>query len=213
MKRLRWYQLIYRALYRLGLVFWQRSAPPADLVGLVEGPSSLRPGRALELGCGTGTDTVYLATHGWDVTAVDIVPKALATARRNAATAGVAPRFIHGDVTRLQDLGVGDGYDLMLDFGCFHTLPKDRRPGYVTGVSGVATPGATLLLYGFERPPKAAPLHAGLTADEVRQRFCPAGWDLVSAERSSAETPVVPGAADRFELWRYYLRRTSPAEL
>ena len=75
--RLRWYQVLYRLLYRSGLVFWQRSAPPADLVALVEGPAALRPGRALELGCGTGTDTTYLATHGWDVTAVDMVPKAL----------------------------------------------------------------------------------------------------------------------------------------
>jgi cyclopropane fatty-acyl-phospholipid synthase-like methyltransferase len=161
----------------------------------------------LELGCGTGTDTVYLATHGWDVTAVDMVPKALATARRKASAAGVAPRFIEGDVTRLSDLGVGDGYDLVLDFGCFHTLPGDRRPAYVAGVSSAAAPGATMLLYGFKRPPKAAPIHGGVTAEEVQARFCPAGWDVVSAGRTSVEKPVVRGAADRFELWRYHLRR------
>ena len=65
--RLRWYQVVYRALYRLGFVFWQRDAPPEDLVALVEGPSALPPGRALELGCGTGTDTIYLAI--WPATA------------------------------------------------------------------------------------------------------------------------------------------------
>jgi SAM-dependent methyltransferase len=209
MKRngLRWYQLVYRLLYRVGLVFWQRNAPPAELVEQVEGPSALRAGRALELGCGTGTDTVYLATHGWDVTAVDMVPKALATARRKASAAGVAPRFVQGDVTRLSDLGIGDGYDLVLDFGCFHTLPEDRRPDYVAGVSRAAVPGATMLLYGFKRPPKAAPIHGGMSAEEVHRRFCPAGWDVVSAERTSVETPFVRGAADRFELWRYQLRR------
>jgi SAM-dependent methyltransferase len=205
--RLRWYQVLYRLLYRSGLVFWQRGAPPADLVALVEGTAALRPGRALELGCGTGTDTTYLATHGWDVTAVDMVPKALDLARRKASAAGAAPHFINGDVTRLPDFGIGDGYDLVLDFGCFHTLPEDRRPAYVDGVSGAAAKGATFLLYGFKRPPKAAPLHSGMTADEVQRRFCPAGWDLVSAEPTSAETPSVPGAADRFELWRYHLRR------
>jgi SAM-dependent methyltransferase len=207
--RLRWYQVVYRALYHLGFVFWQRDAPPEDLVALVEGPSALPPGRALELGCGTGTDTIYLAGHGWDVTAVDMVPKALAAARRRASAAGVTPRFIEGDVTRLPDLQVGDGHDLVLDFGCFHTLPEDRRPAYVTGVSGAAAPGATFLLYGFKRPPKAAPIAGGVTAEEVEQRFCPAGWDLVSAERTSVETPVVPRASDRFELWQYHLRRAS----
>jgi SAM-dependent methyltransferase len=207
-RSLRWYQVVYRALYRIGLVFWQRSTPPTELIALAEGPSRLTPGRALELGCGTGTDSIYLATHGWDVTAVDMVPKALATARRNAATAGVTPRFIEGDVTRLQDFGVGNGYNLVLDFGCYHTLPEDRRPAYVASVSDAAAPGATPLLYGFKRPPRAAPLHAGMTVDEVQRRFCPVGWNLVDAERSSAETPFVSGAADRFELWRYQLRRT-----
>src|SRR4029453_9280434 len=122
MKRdgVRWYQLVYRLLYQVGLVFWQRNAPPAELVAQVEGPSALSPGRALELGCGTGTDTVYLATHGWDVTAVDMVPQALATPPQKATAAGVSPRFLKGDVTRLHDLGVGDGYRLVLDFGCFH---------------------------------------------------------------------------------------------
>src|SRR5262245_29947694 len=198
MKRngLRWYRVVYRTLYRVGLVFWQRSSPPADLVALIEGPSALSPGRALELGCGTGIDSVYLATHGWDVTAVDMVPKALATARRNATAARVAPRFIKGDVTRLQEFGVGDAYDLVLDFGCFHTLPDDRRPAYVSGVSDAAAPGAILLLYGFKRPPKAAPIHGGVTVEEVRQRFCPAGWDVVDAGRTSVEVRSAGGVAD-----------------
>jgi SAM-dependent methyltransferase len=166
-------------------------------------------GRCLDLGCGTGTDTIYLATHGWDVTGVDTVPKALAIARRDASAAGVAPHFVQGDVTRLHDLGVGDGYTLILDFGCFHTLPDDRRPAYVTSVSHAAAPGATLLLSGFSRPPKAAPMHAGLTKDEVQQRFCSAGWELVRAERVPAETIPIAAlrAADHFEVWRYQLRR------
>src|SRR5262245_26452146 len=198
MKRngLRWYRVVYRTLYRVGLVFWQRSSPPADLVALIEGPSALSPGRALDLGCGTGTDTIYLATHGWDVTAVDMVPKALATARRNATAAGVAPWFIEGDVTKLRDIGVGDAYRLLLDFGCFHTLPDDRRRAYVASVAGAAAPGGTLLLYGFRRPPKAAAMHAGVTTDEVKHRFSGAGWELVNAERTSAEIPHAKHADD-----------------
>jgi SAM-dependent methyltransferase len=208
---LRWYRVVYRLLYRLGLTVWQRPAPPADLIKLVEGASV--PGRALDLGCGTGTDTVYLARHGWEVTAIDMVPQALAAARRHATAAGapgfIAPRFIHGDVTRLDDLGVGDGYRLLVDFGCLHTLPEDRRPAYVTSVTRAAAPGAMLLLYGFRRPPKAAPMHAGLSVEEVRQRFSQAGWQLLRAEGTSAETlgMRVPRADDRFELWCYQLQR------
>ena len=210
-QRLRWYRVVYWLAYRLGLTVWRRPAPPDDLVALVEGPLALPAGRALDMGCGTGTDTIYLATHGWDVTGVDMVPKALAIARRDAAAAGVAPRLVQGDVTRLQDLSVGAGYTLVVDFGCFHTLPDDRRPAYVAGVTEAAAPGATLLLYGFRRAPKAAPMHAGVTTDEVQQRFRGAGWELINAEQTSAETIRMTArqAADRFDLWRYQLRRRS----
>lgn len=209
--RLRWYRIVYRLAYRLGLSVWQRPTPAADLVALIEGPAPLPPGRALDLGCGTGTDSIYLATRGWNVTGIDMVPQALATARRRATAAGVAPRFIEADVTRLDDSGAGDGYTLLLDFGCLHTLPEDQRPAYVAGVSRAARPGATLLLYGFRRPPRAAPMHAGLTPNEVEQRFTPAGWKLVSADRSSAESirTAVDRADERFELWRYRLHRAS----
>ena len=109
----------------------------------------------------------------------------------------------------LDQLGVGDGYTLILDFGCFHTLPEDRRPVYVTGVSHAAAPGATLLLYGFRRPPKAAPMRAGMTVEEVQQRFSSTGWELINAERSSIKPTAIRRADDLFELWRYQLRRTS----
>jgi len=61
---LRCYQIFYRLAYRLGLIIWQRATPPADLVALIQGPARLQPGRALDIGCGTGTDSIYLATHG-----------------------------------------------------------------------------------------------------------------------------------------------------
>jgi SAM-dependent methyltransferase len=205
--RLRWYHVVYRLFYRVGLVVWQRENPPSELVKLIEGPSALPPGRALDLGCGTGTDTVYLATHGWEVTGVDMVPKALVTARRRAVAAGVAPRFVNGDVTRLQDLGLGGDHTLVLDFGCYHTLPEDQRPAYVNSVSRATAPGGTLLLYGFARPPRA-PMHAGVTVDEVRDRFGRQGWQLIDAGRASVTTIRVRGQAtdERFELWRFRLQ-------
>src|SRR5262249_37304119 len=55
---------VARLIYRLGLIVLTRARPPAELVALVEGPSPAPAGRALDLGCGTGTDTIYLATHG-----------------------------------------------------------------------------------------------------------------------------------------------------
>jgi SAM-dependent methyltransferase len=206
----RWYSVVYRTFYVLGLRIWERDAPPPDLVELVEGSSALAPDGALDLGCGAGTDSIYLAQHGWNVTGVDMVPEALAIGRDRAAAAGVTLRLLEGDVTRLRDLGVGDGYTLLLDFGCFHTLPPDLRNAYVESVSAVAAPGATFLLYGFARPPRLAPMQAGVTMDEVRERFATC-WELVSGERMSADqmkATVVRRRIDAsFDFWRCRLRR------
>jgi SAM-dependent methyltransferase len=205
----RWYSLVYRALYIVGLRIWERRTPPSDLIELIEGPSAFPPGRALDLGCGTGTDSFYLAQHGWDVTGIDMVPEALAIARRRTAAPGIEIHFILGDVTRLRDFVQVQGqFDLLLDFGCFHTLPADQRPAYAESVSAVAAPAATFLLYGFARPPRLAPIQAGVSLDEVRERFS-AQWEIVSADRTSAAAiRVARSRVDRsFELWRFQLRR------
>jgi SAM-dependent methyltransferase len=208
----RWYATVYRTIYRLGWLVWQRSAPPADLVALVNGPDRLPPGRALDLGCGSGTDSVYLAEHGWQVTGIDMVPEALDLARQRARAFRVSARFVEGDVTRLREFGVSGPFTLILDFGCLHTLPADQRSAYVANVSAVAAPGATFLLYGFARPPALSPMQAGLTAAEVRERFSDCGWDVVSAEPVQADAIQVGRLrVDRsFELWRYRLVRRTP---
>jgi len=175
--------VFFRAAYLFGFKPWDSGVPPPQLVSAVEGTDRLTPGRALDLGCGTGTNSVYLAQHGWDTTGVDFVPRAISAARRKAGAAGVSPRFVVGDVTRLTELGVGSDYGLLLDLGCFHSIPDTGRDAYVRGVTEVAKPGATMLLFGFVRratPSRLGP--RGLAAGEVAQRFAP-GWEIVAEEQ------------------------------
>jgi cyclopropane fatty-acyl-phospholipid synthase-like methyltransferase len=135
-------------------------------------------GRSLDLGCGTGTNTIYLAQKGWDATGVDFVPRAIATAKKKAGAAGVSPKLVVGDVTRLTELGIGSGYNLLLDLGCFHSIPDAGRDAYVKGASAVASRGATMLLFGFIRREKSTRLGPrGLAPNEVRDRFTD-GWEL-----------------------------------
>lgn len=177
MARLSLVALLYRMAYAIGFKPWDTGTPPPELIALVEGDSAYQPARALDLGCGTGTNTVYLASHGWAATGVDNVERALAAARNKAAAACVEPLFVKGDVTRLKQLPVGAGYTLVLDLGCYHGLPKAQREDYVEGVTAVAAPGATLLLYGFL--PNVLPKLVGVTADELEARF--SSWELVRA--------------------------------
>lgn len=187
-------RFLYRLFYLVGFKPWDTGVPPPELVAVVEGPEALEPGRALDLGCGTGTNAIYLARHGWDVTAVDLVGRPLRAARQKAAAAGATPRFVKGDVTRLPELGVSDGYGLLFDLGCFHGLPPARRDAYAAGVTAAAAPGAVLLLYGFAEG-AMRPGPRGVSAGELRERF--QGWDLAQAVRGD----------DRFEAWWYRLER------
>ncbi|GHJ96304.1 hypothetical protein SNE510_58230 [Streptomyces sp. NE5-10] len=82
------------------------------------------PGRALELGCGTGTNAVYLARHGWRVAAVDLVDRAVRQAREKAAAAGADVTVLHGDATRLDEVDVPGPYDLFFDLSCYCGIPR-----------------------------------------------------------------------------------------
>ncbi|OLC27368.1 MAG: hypothetical protein AUG06_04950 [Actinobacteria bacterium 13_1_20CM_2_65_11] len=175
--------VFFRAAYLFGFKPWDSGVPPPELVAVMEGPDRLASGKALDLGCGTGTNCVYMAKHGWEPTGVDFVPRAIKAARRKAAAAGVSPRFIVGDVTRLTELGVGSGYDLMLDLGCFHSIPDAGRDAYVGGTTEVARSGAVMLLFCFIRPAKPSRVGPrGVASSEVAQRFA-SGWELVAEEK------------------------------
>lgn len=158
---------VFRLHYLFGRTPWDTGISPPELVAVVEGDGALPPGAALDIGCGTGTNVVYLARHGWDVTGVDFIPTAIRRGRRRSRDAGVAARLIAGDVTRLRALRVDGPFDLLLDLGCFHSIPVDARDAYVAEMTRVARPGATFLLFAFAEapgPPCATP-------DEIRRRF------------------------------------------
>src|SRR5271166_1426929 len=108
--------------YRLGLAPQFSDVPDHRLVQLVEGPDRLAPGRVVDLGCGTGRNSIYLARNGWDTIGVDMVGHALQTARRKAAAQGLTVQFVQGNVTRLADLDIGADFDLLMDGGCYQMI-------------------------------------------------------------------------------------------
>ncbi|MEW2352574.1 methyltransferase domain-containing protein [Spirillospora sp. NPDC029432] len=171
--------------YGAGRPPWDSGVTPPELVALVEGPGAPPPGRALELGCGTGTNATYLARHGWEVTAVDLVENAVRQARAKAAAAGVPVRLLHGDATRLDDLDAPGPYDLFFDLSCFCGIPPHRRDAYAAGLTRRAAPGARLLMFGYGPEAFDDPI-SGVTAGELRARF--AGWEL--ADTTPGTNPV-----------------------
>ncbi|WP_433476464.1 class I SAM-dependent methyltransferase [Spirillospora sp. CA-142024] len=173
--------------YRAGKPPWDTDVTPPELVALVEGAGGLPPGRALELGCGTGTNAIYLARHGWDVVAVDLVDRAVEQARAKAAAAGTAVRLLRGDATRLDELDVPGPYDVFFDLSCYCGIPPHRRDAYAAGLTRRAAPGARLLMFGYGPEAFDDPI-SGVTADELRARF--AGWELVDTTPGTNPVPT-----------------------
>ena len=161
-----------------GIWYWMPGRPPWD-TGITPPEverfvASHPPGRALDLGCGTGTNVVYLARHGWSAVGVDFAGRAIAKARRRARDAGVSCTFVTGDVAALD---VSGPFDLALDIGCLHSMPVAARAGYATGLARVVRPGGTYLLYAFAPGGPAV----GLTGEDVRKTFAEA-FDVVRVE-------------------------------
>jgi SAM-dependent methyltransferase len=107
--------------------------------------------RAIDLGCGTGANVVFLAQQGFQVTGIDLSPVALQRARQRAADAGVTDRcrFVEGDMTA-DVAGRLDGpFDLLVDFGSIDDLNRSARPAAALLAAQLARPGARLLFWCF----------------------------------------------------------------
>jgi SAM-dependent methyltransferase len=196
----------YRILYRLGITPWERDEVPEPVKQAAAGAA--QPGRALDLGCGTGRDAVHLAQQGWTVTAVDAVPKALGEARERAHDAGAEVDFREGDVTRLEQLGLEPGFDLVLDRGCFHGLGREEQEACARGVNELVGQQAELLIFAFS-PGWHGPAPRGISAEEIVQRFGPRDWELVG---TTLETPAgVPLWLRNTEMAWHRLRRQQRA--
>lgn len=194
--------LAYRVMYRVGFTPWDTEEVPRELVALVEGEDALPPGRALDVGCGTGTQATYLASRGWRVSALDVVERPLRRARARAAAAGVEVQWLRADVTQPGTAGPEPGFTLIHDRGCYHGLRDGQRAAYAAAITRLASPGATLLVMAFARNRvPAGP--SGADPEEIAARF--AGWELASVMDDSAPAPAGPmGEVARH--W-YLLRR------
>jgi len=137
----RWF---FELRYLFGRAPWDTGITPPEVVAFLD---RTPPGRALDLGCGTGTNAVEMARRGWEVAAIDFSSRAVLAARRRAAAARLSLTVVQGDVSDLH--GVHGPFDFVLDIGCFHALTKEGQARYAAHVSRRTLPGATFMLYTF----------------------------------------------------------------
>ena len=113
---------------------------------LVAEVAALAPGRALDLGCGEGRNAVWLAEHGWEVTAVDFSDVGIAKAQEMALQRSVTVDWLIDDLNRYDP--PARAYDLVIDF--YLHIPPDQRREVLAKAAGAVASGGTLLVVGHD---------------------------------------------------------------
>ena len=140
--------------YRAPLTLWGDVRVPPEVKALAV------PGRrSLELGCGVGRFTRYLAEQGVRATGVDWSAVAIAKAQAAASSA----RFLVGDVTRLEALS--GPFDVSFDVGCFHCLDLVGQRAYAAEIARLLVPGGTHLIWALDHSPSDLSFSAELVSE------------------------------------------------
>ena len=127
--------------YQRGETPWDTGVPIAELIRAID--TGELPGKTvLEMGCGTGTNSVELARRGYVVTAVDLIEAPIQRARARAQDAGVKVDFRAGDLTRMD---LGGPYDLLFDSGLYHGIRQRDLAGFLAALRQITRAGTRWL--------------------------------------------------------------------
>jgi SAM-dependent methyltransferase len=125
---------------------WHEPEPPPLLVKALDQRD--RPGAALDIGCGAGTYSLYMAGRGYEVTAVDFMPQAVDMLRQRAAEAGLDIEVSQADIN---SWSTGKKFDVVLDVGCLHTPGTIDPEFYKQKLLDWLAPGGDFILTHFDR--------------------------------------------------------------
>jgi len=143
-------------------------------------------GTVLDAGCGTGENSLLVASLGLTVLGVDVAETALSMAREKARQRGIEAEFTIADALHLDRLG--RMFDTVLDCALFHTFNADERPEYVASLASVTRRDATLYVLCFsDEGPDIGP-HP-ITEEALRAAFGPgSGWNIADLSSDRLQT-------------------------
>ncbi len=147
---------------------WDTGKVSAEL-RIVLGEIQMDPCRALDLGCGTGTNAIWLAQQGHDVVGVDVSAVAISKAWEKAQQANVKVRFELANVLHLPYLG--EPFEFFFDRGCYHAVRRGNPNAYASALVPFLAPFALgLVLAGNAKEPQD-PGPPVVTEEEIRQEL------------------------------------------
>jgi len=198
-------QVDWNERYREGTTPWDTQVPAIELVETIN--ALTLPNRAaLEIGCGTGTNAVWLASQGFDVSATEISEIALNSARQRAEASKVSVKFEIADITEASPVLAGS-VGFVFDRGVFHGMTSTNRPLFAHRVAeALADGGYWLTLCGSADDPLPADLPGPprLKAIEIIEPTEPL-FEIMEIGKCSF---VMPDASKRLA-WKVLVRKRS----
>jgi SAM-dependent methyltransferase len=155
---------VYDAAYQ-GVPNWDIGRPQRAFVTVADAGGIA--GRVLDVGCGTGELSLYLARQGYDVLGIDLSPVAVDQARAKAETRRIDARFLVWDALTMDDLGIE--FDTLVDCATYHVLDGRQRDRYAAAARATVAPGGYLFVLG-DVPPDRRRTY-GISPEELRDRF------------------------------------------
>ena len=186
----------FAGMYAEGIPPWQIDRPQPEVIQLIEQGKFESP--VLDLGCGTGDNTIELARHGLVVKGLDAVPEALERARKKTEQAGQkqSPEFVLADALRLAESKLK--VRTVLDCALFHTFSDEERKHYIQGLEAVLSPGGRLHILSFSELETRQPGPRRLSLSEITGSFGD-GWRVEDSVRCRYWDRVRPDGA---HAWR-----------
>lgn len=173
---------------------WHQDAPPRILTAAVAARNGR--GRALDVGCGAGIFTVWLARQGMEVTGLDLFPEAIAMAEAFARENDVKVELVTGD---LFVYAPPRPFDLVFDSGCLHSLVGGSVNGYKEQLLRWLAPGADYILghWGKRHPLDWRPIGPRRRSERTIERLFAPELRLLETEVTDFATPLPFGPVVR----------------
>lgn len=124
---------------------WDIGQPCPELAAQLSGLALKSGAKAIDLGCGTGSNTIYMAEHGLEATGVDSEPLAIERAQARAESSGVPARFLVDDLLG-KTKTLGTGYQFLFDRGCYHYVRLIDAQAYLDTLERLTQPGSLLMV-------------------------------------------------------------------
>ena len=167
---------------------WDIGHPQSVFEALIK-DGEIKPGRALDIGCGRGDNAIMLATNGCDVTGIDIVEDAITDAKAKAIKHNVKVNFVVGNVLQMDQLFTEAVFDIVIDSGLFNAMTDKERPIFAWQIHRVLKPGGKYFMLSFsdKEPEDYGPRR--ISKAEIESTFTPL-FNIIYIKDSALDSEI-----------------------